>query len=127
MKTKCIVLVTGGREFTDEKRFNREFLTYLKTLCKLRRVRKAELLVVVGDARGTDRLAWDFCKKHSVKFKRYKADWNRYGNAAGPIRNSEMVKQNKINNVFAFHDGKSKGTAHCLSIVSNLPQQINYF
>ena len=42
----------------------------------------------------------------------YPADWKKYGRAAGPIRNLQMLDNGKPDICYAFHDciEKSKGT-----------------
>jgi len=42
----------------------------------------------------------------------FPARWDLYGRAAGPLRNSQMLKEGKPNLVIAFHDNldSSKGT-----------------
>jgi hypothetical protein len=46
------------------------------------------------------------------------ADWDRYGNGAGPIRNEQMAKECDL--ALGWWDGKSSGTANmatlCLSL-----------
>ena len=46
------------------------------------------------------------------KLKIFKADWNKYGRSAGPIRNKEMLDY--ADHVIAFYDGISKGTGNLL-------------
>lgn len=41
-----------------------------------------------------------------------KADWTKFGRAAGPIRNTEIVK--RCDRLIAFWDGKSRGTADAI-------------
>jgi hypothetical protein len=53
--------------------------------------RSAELVLVHGDARGLDRMAADIATSWGWTPEPHAADWNRHGNAAGPIRNAEMV------------------------------------
>jgi hypothetical protein len=61
------------------------------------------------------------------------ADWKKYGRAAGPIRNKEMVMKvikykqiGKAVHVFAFHDNlsASKGTKNCIDIASKLGLEV---
>lgn len=49
-----------------------------------------------------------------VQFKEFKADWNKYGKSAGPMRNIQMLKEGKPDVVVAFQGGK--GTAHMVKI-----------
>jgi hypothetical protein len=42
------------------------------------------------------------------------ADWAKYGPAAGPIRNKEIIDACDV--VIAFWDGKSKGTANSIKL-----------
>ena len=48
----------------------------------------------------------------------YPAEWNKFGRAAGPMRNKRMLIDGKPDMVFAFHDDieNSKGTANMIKI-----------
>ncbi len=67
-----------------------------------------DITIISGGAQGADTLAEQFAKEFHLENKIFKADWNKYGKAAGPIRNEEMVKSSEF--VIAFWDYKSKGT-----------------
>jgi len=51
------------------------------------------------------------CDELKIPYQIYYADWERYGRAAGPIRNRQMI-ETKPNLVLAFHNNLalSKGT-----------------
>lgn len=48
--------------------------------------------VVHGDCSGVDKDAAQWASHHSYTVWAHPADWKKYGKAAGPIRNREMVK-----------------------------------
>jgi len=68
--------------------------------------------VIEGAARGADRIAGEEAAKANLKVIWVPADWDKYGRAAGPIRNRVMLDMSP-DLVLAFHNdlGKSKGTA----------------
>lgn len=90
------VLISGSRGITDY-----EFVR--KCLDDALRIE-----IVVGDAKGVDTLVQEYCMKRGIKCEIYHADWDKYGRAAGPIRNSEMVSKCDIG--MAIWDGVSYGT-----------------
>lgn len=98
------VVVTGSRGWTDEGAIY---------------VRVASLppgtTIVVGDARGADQIAAEAAFLHDLHVERWPAWWDKYGKRAGLYRNVEMVKSGP-DLVLAFWDGKSRGTAHCISV-----------
>lgn len=47
--------------------------------------------VVCGMARGADTLGASWARSKGIKVKEFPADWNKYGRAAGPIRNKQML------------------------------------
>lgn len=47
--------------------------------------------VVVGDARGVDRIAAHLAAGSKIPVKVFAADWDFYGPSAGPRRNGEML------------------------------------
>lgn len=109
--TYCIVC--GGRHFDDE-----ELLT--KTLDKYYKKKgNGHLKIVSGHASGADVLAEHWAKMHAVPLIVIPADWNKYGRAAGPIRNREMlgfiIRESKNPEIIAFWDGKSRGTKNMIS------------
>lgn len=75
----------------------------------LQNINKAAALIFVsGGCCGADRLGERYAENHGYAIERYPADWERYGKAAGPIRNQQMV--DACDYVICFWDGKSRGT-----------------
>ena len=70
-----IVLVCGGRDFTDQKAVN-------EALSNLHHI-SAFTLLVQGGARGADRLAFTWAVDNKIAVKTFRADWDMYGRAAG--------------------------------------------
>lgn len=74
--------------------------------------------IVHGDATGADRIAGRIALELGFSVDPHpvtQADWNRLGNAAGPIRNREML-QTGVSIVFAFHYDiqNSRGTKNMI-------------
>lgn len=64
--------------------------------------------VVSGTARGGDKGGELWAAKYGVPIRRFKADWDRYKKAAGPIRNEEMARYG--DKALIIWDGKSRGS-----------------
>ncbi len=100
-----ILLVTGGRNYKDERLVRR----VLKTM--------DPQIVLFGDAAGADEFAEKWVHENDVRHKRFDADWDRYDKGAGPVRNREMIDYalgfEPWPIVVAFPGGK--GTANCVS------------
>lgn len=65
-----------------------------------------DLVVIEGAAPGADSIAgtWaDNCLDPNNHL-RFPADWERYGKAAGPIRNKQMLVEGQPDEVWAFVD-----------------------
>lgn len=99
------VVVTGGRDYTDAAMVN-------KTLDRLHAAHGVTLLVE-GGATGADSLARAWAKAHKIPFKTVKADWDKLGPKAGPVRNGQMLERYKPDIVVAFPG--NAGTADCVS------------
>lgn len=69
--------------------------------------------LVHGGARGADTMAADVAERLGLVVEEHPADWRKWGNAAGPIRNTEMLTSG-IDLVLAFQLGESRGTAHAI-------------
>ena len=99
------VLVTGDRNWQSENVIMRE----------LRKMKPD--IVVEGGAKGADSLAKKAANKLGIEVREYQAEWDKYGRAAGPIRNQEMLRE-KPDLVLAFHSNieKSKGTKNMITL-----------
>lgn len=68
--------------------------------------------VVSGGASGVDYLGEVYARNHNLPIRRFKADWDRYKKAAGPIRNQEMAVYGE--SLIAIWDGISRGTKNMI-------------
>jgi len=94
------VIVCGGRHYADADQL-------FRILDKL----DADLGIVTlihGDAHGADRLAGSWGQARSKEVIAVPAEWNRYGKAAGHLRNQRMLDM-EPDAVIAFPGGR--GTA----------------
>jgi hypothetical protein len=91
------VLVCGGREFDNEQMVE----NVLSSIHGSGRITR----LINGGARGADKLAWGWANRHGVFPAVYKAQWDEHGPAAGPIRNSKMLKVEEPDLVVAFPGG----------------------
>lgn len=73
--------------------------------------------IIEGEAKGADTLARLAGEVLGIPVKRFPADWQQYGRAAGPIRNSQMLKEGNPDIVIGFHYkiNESKGTKDMLT------------
>jgi hypothetical protein len=79
-----IVVITGGRLFTDKAFVWRHMDEQLVAL--------GITGVVNGRAKsGVDQFVHEWCKDRGIPERPYPADWDTHGDAAGPIRNQEMI------------------------------------
>lgn len=95
------VLVTGSRQYkNDETIFN-----------ALQKLNPQTDTIIHGGARGADTLAGFIAKELGFKVIEVPAQWTKFGRAAGPIRNQEMLDM-EPELVLAFHENleESKGT-----------------
>lgn len=99
------VLVCGDRHYADRA-------AVFATLDDLNG-RDGISLVIEGEAPGADTFGREWGEVHNVPIARFPADWDKYGRAAGPIRNRQMLVEGQPDLVVYFHDdlAHSKGTA----------------
>lgn len=91
------VLVTGGRDYPGKQRM----FAVLDELHRTRGITK----IVHGQARGADRLAMQWARSRGVPEQGYPAEWSKYGNSAGHVRNRQMYKTERPDLVVAFPGG----------------------
>lgn len=78
--------------------------------------------IVSGGAKGADALAERFAAENNIQLAIHKPDWKRNNKAAGIIRNKEIVANSDI--LFAFWDGKSKGTEHSIRLAKETGKNV---
>lgn len=100
------VLVCGSRHFEDKDLLDR-------TLDAIDRETKIDT-IIHGMARGADTLGGDYARSRGKGLSEYPALWNTHGRAAGPIRNTQMLKEGKPDLVVAFRGPNSRGTQNMI-------------
>ena len=104
------VIVAGTREFDNYSLLRMKLTDYLLP------IPNEEIEIISGTARGADKLGEQYASDYNLKCIKFPADWNTYGKSAGYRRNAEMAKYASQEHgvLFAFWDGKSKGTGHMI-------------
>lgn len=99
------VLICGSRHCTDGELI----LSALRDL----HAREGVEVVIEGEAPGADTLARRAAEQLGIPVLPFPADWDRYGRAAGPLRNARMLEEGKPDLVLAFSEdlNSSRGTA----------------
>jgi len=108
------ILVCGGRDFANRDLFN-------KTLNDINKETPISV-ILHGNARGADSMSWSWilknnqgrCDETQLECIAFNADWDKYGKAAGPIRNKQMLDEGKPDLVIAFLAEGSKGTKNMI-------------
>lgn len=100
------VLVCGGRDYADSARV---FATLDFMADEARTVGDPIDAIIHGGASGADYLASAWAGLRGVETIPFPASWIKYGKAAGPIRNQQMIDEGKPDAVVAFPGGR--GTA----------------
>ncbi len=99
------VIIAGGRDFNDydllEKTIDMLFVNISE-----------EIVIICGMARGADSLGKRYAKRKGYQVSYFPAEWDKYGKAAGYIRNEQMAQN--ADALVAFWDGVSKGTKHMI-------------
>lgn len=95
---------------------DRNFTAYQIILRRLAQFQPGTI-IIEGEAKGADSLSRDAANDLGFEVEQYPADWEKYGRAAGPIRNTQMLKEGKPDLVLAFHDDitNSKGTKNMIA------------
>ena len=101
------VVVGGCRHFNDYDLVRQQLDIILQPYLAL------GITVLSGHCSGVDLLAERYAEERGYPIERHAADWARYGRAAGPIRNEQMVV--RADCIIAFWDGKSRGTKSLIS------------
>ena len=110
------LVVAGSRGFDSYERLSAELDKYLKG--------RSNVTIISGTARGADRLGEKYAQEHGYKIEQVPAQWAKYHQGAGPIRNKQMVKT--ADAVLVFWDNESSGTRNIIECAraENIPCKV---
>ena len=104
------ILVCGGREYGkvryEHESVLRAILSLLPSPTDDPDTWLPDCTIIAGGATGVDSAARDFAVVNWTGYEEYRADWSKYGRAAGPIRNAEMLAEGRPDVVIAFPGGR---------------------
>lgn len=105
------VAIVGSREYAHLGKVEK----YIRTLPN-------DTIIVSGGAIGVDKWAEQWARFLGLGTIILKPDWNKYGKAAGMIRNTQIVET--CDKLVAFWDGKSKGTKDSIDKATKLGKPV---
>ena len=110
------LVVAGSRGFDSYERLSAELDKYLAG--------RSNVTIISGTARGADRLGERYAQEHGYKIEQVPAQWAKYHQGAGPIRNKQMVKT--ADAVLVFWDNESSGTRNIIECAraENIPCKV---
>ena len=110
------LVVAGSRGFDSYERLSAELDKYLAG--------RSNVTIISGTARGADRLGEKYAQEHGYKIEQVPAQWAKYHQGAGPIRNKQMVKT--ADAVLVFWDNESSGTKNIIECAraENIPCKV---
>ena len=122
------IIVAGSRGFKDYPLLRDTLIDYLEVMDDTDVVdNPSQVKFISGTAKGADILGEQFAYTYEYEVKRFVPDWNTYGKSAGYIRNAEMAKyaSKAYGVLFAFWDGKSKGTKHMIDLANKYGLEVH--
>lgn len=84
--------------------------------------------IISGHAPGADALGERFAKSYGYPLTIFPAEWNKYGKAAGPIRNEKMAKyaaEADRGILVAFPIEESSGTMNMIKLAKQYGLEVN--
>ena len=105
-------LIVGSRSFNCYELFESEVDFLLQNI-------KEKIIIVSGEASGTDTLAKQYAKNKGYEYQGFPAQWDLYGPSAGYKRNEQMhqyISMYERRGCIAFWDGKSRCTQHSFEL-----------
>lgn len=109
------LIIAGGRDFRHIVRAFGDLEPFERVVTE----------VVSGCARGADKIGEEWAAYHRKPIKRFPADWDTHGKAAGYRRNVDMA--NYADALVAFWNGTSRGTRHMIDIARKKGLQVTIF
>ena len=102
-----ILGIVGCRNYTNRE----EFMQHVQKWIDDENDGNLPDIVVSGGAKGADALAKQYAqinRDNNIKYEEFPADWGKYGPAAGPKRNAQIVE--RCTHILAFPSRQGRGT-----------------
>ena len=130
MDNELRIIVAGSRDFNDFNLLSKNLTEYLSEKVEANIIYSPnQVEFISGTARGADTLGEKYAYIYGYKVKRFPANWDLYGKRAGYIRNEQMAKYSVENKrygiLFAFWDGKSRGTKHMIDLAKRYGLEVH--
>ncbi len=84
-----------------------------------------DIAFISGHCSGVDAAAEKYAELRGFKTLLFPAEWKKYGKAAGPVRNKQMVEA--ADAVIAFWDEKSRGTKSLIDLAKKSGKYLTVF
>lgn len=111
------IVIAGSRSYCNFEEAETFIRESLKTISA-----HPPFIVLCGGAKGADQLGEKFALCNAFPIEHHFPQWQRFGKAAGPIRNQKMAELCDV--VICFWDGKSKGTASLIRYAKKFKKTI---
>lgn len=108
------IAIVGSRTYPDLQ----QVFEYVGTL-------PPDTVVISGGAVGVDLTAQRAAELLGIQVKVFIPHWAKYGKSAGFRRNADIV--NAADEVVAFWDGQSKGTAHTIELARKAGKKVTVY
>ena len=109
------IAIVGGRDFSDYTLLKERLSRYIS-------IYGVPENIVLGGAKGADTLAAQFATEMDIPLLVFKPDYQKYGRGATLVRNTQIIENADV--VFAFWDGKSKGTKDSITKAKKLQKEL---
>ncbi len=81
--------------------------------------------IVSGGAKGVDLLAKEYAGVNNLRYREFLPEYNKYGKGA-PLKRNELIAD-YADAVYAFWDGKSRGTKYVIDYCKSTGREIKIF
>ena len=108
------IVIGGYRKFNDYKVFKDFVDSCIGD--------ENEITILSGHCKGVDLMGEQYAKEKGLLLEVYPAEWQKYGRAAGPIRNKQMVEKADV--VIAFTCPRATGTKNLISHAKKLNKKM---
>lgn len=112
------ITVAGPRDYTDSEFVYSELD---KILSRIINRYNRRIHIIEGGAAGVDAIAKQYAISRNMLFTEVKAEWDKFGRSAGPIRNGKMAEMSDF--CIAFYRG-SNGTASMINEALKRKKQV---